>query len=80
MTSENALSTRSTANEPAGDCSSGRSVSVTEECRQARNRLPFELLQDLDDSSSEDLYQHLRQCRSCLETYIALQAAVELAS
>ncbi|APZ96344.1 hypothetical protein Fuma_06012 [Fuerstiella marisgermanici] len=49
------------------------------ECRQARSSLPHELLGEMDDDASSSLYQHISQCRSCLEAYIALQAAADLA-
>ena len=50
-----------------------------DECRQARLSLPRELLGELDEYSSSVLFQHISRCRSCLEAYIALQAAAELA-
>ncbi len=48
-------------------------------CRQVRENLPQELLGELDEDSSSVLFQHVSQCRSCLEAYIALQAAADLA-
>lgn len=53
--------------------------SLSDECRQVRMSLPLDLLKELDGSVSSGLYQHISQCRSCLEAYIALQAAAELA-
>ncbi len=50
-----------------------------DDCRQTRLSLPRELLGELDEDSSSGLFRHISQCRSCLEAYIALQAAAELA-
>ena len=52
---------------------------LNDDCRQVRKNLPDELLDELDESDSSSLYQHISHCRSCLEAYIALQAAAELA-
>lgn len=77
--SDNELLTSHCENGPAADSVRSRPVSLSAECRQVRHRLPLELLNDLDEASSEKLCQHLRNCRSCLEAYIALQAAAALA-
>lgn len=58
---------------------STRKMDAKEECRQVRQNLPGELLGELDEDISSILFQHVSQCRSCLEAYIALQAAAELA-
>lgn len=58
---------------------STRPLDATLECRQVRQNLPRELLRELDEDSSSVLFQHVSQCRSCLEAYIALQAAADLA-
>jgi hypothetical protein len=52
---------------------------MNDECRQIRMRLPDELLTKPDGLISSGLLQHVSHCRSCLEVFIALQAAVELA-
>lgn len=50
-------------------------------CESVRRLLPDVALGDRsDDHASSDLLLHLTQCRPCLEVYIALQAAAELAS
>jgi len=56
-----------------------RSRGMNDECRQTRQRLPDELLGILDDNASFGMYHHIRHCRSCLEAYIALQAAADMA-
>ena len=56
-----------------------RSHKMNDECRQTLSRLPDELLGILDDNASSGMYQHIRHCRSCLEAYIALQAAADMA-
>ena len=53
--------------------------SMSDECRQIRMSLPDELLTKPDGLMESGLLQHVSQCRSCLEVYIALQAAAELA-
>ena len=54
-------------------------VAMNEECRQTRFELPRELFGELDEPSSSGLFEHIRRCRGCLEAYVALQAAAELA-
>lgn len=56
-----------------------RQTELNDECRQVRQNLPPELLGDLDEAASSVLFQHVSQCRRCLEAYIALQAAADLA-
>lgn len=56
-----------------------RVMDANEECRQVRQNLPHDLLGELGEHSSSVLYQHVSHCRSCLEAYIALQAAADLA-
>jgi len=58
---------------------SARRAMLNEECRQTLSDLPRELFGELDENSSSGLFEHIRHCRSCLEAYIALQAAAELA-
>ena len=41
--------------------------------------LPDELFNESDGSSPSGLFEHISHCRSCLEAYIALLAAAELA-
>jgi len=56
-----------------------RRKELNEECRQMRMNLPDDLLGELDEGSSSILYQHVSQCRSCLEAYLALQTAADIA-
>ena len=53
--------------------------SLSDECRQIRMNLPDELFNESDGSSPSGLFEHISHCRSCLEAYIALLAAAELA-
>ena len=56
-----------------------RQMELNDECRQVRQNLPHELLGELDEASSSSLFRHVSHCRNCLEAYIALQAAADLA-
>ena len=53
---------------------------MDENCRQVCVRLPEVVFGPSDDDELSDVFEHLSQCRRCLEAYIALQAAAELAS
>ncbi len=56
-----------------------RSVMRPIKCQQARQSLLLDMLEELDEKSSSSLFRHLNSCRSCLQAYIALQAAGSLA-
>ena len=49
------------------------------DCRQAQQSLLADLCGDLDDVSSTQLMTHLRSCRHCLDSWLKIQAAAELA-
>lgn len=53
---------------------------MDENCRQVCVRLPEVVFDQSGDDDSPELFDHLSQCRRCLEAYIALQAAAELAT
>ncbi|MFN9720703.1 MAG: hypothetical protein ACK58L_18550 [Planctomycetota bacterium] len=50
------------------------------DCEQVLNRLSTFWLNEPDDEQSPALFSHLCLCRSCLQKWIALEAAAELAA
>lgn len=52
----------------------------SDECRQIRDCLPDFWLGELGENTSSSIARHLCRCRSCMEVYIALHAAADMAA
>jgi hypothetical protein len=56
-----------------------KSSSASDECHQVLNSLLLRWPEEPSDVLSSALLDHLCHCRSCLRTWIALEAAADLA-
>ena len=55
------------------------SFDLNEECQAVHAQLLGAWLGDVDEHASSSLLDHLSTCRSCLKSWIAIQAAADLA-